>query len=60
MLDDLDIVPGHIADQFGIEEADLEHIVNIYHNDFCSQGNPRGFDHDEVIALLKRLLHEPY
>jgi formaldehyde dismutase / methanol dehydrogenase len=60
MLDDLDIIPGHIADQFGIEEKDLEHIVNIYHNDFCSQGNPREFDHDEVIDLLKRTLHDAY
>jgi formaldehyde dismutase / methanol dehydrogenase len=60
MLDDLDIIPGHITDQFGIEEKDLEHMVNIYHNDFCSQGNPREFNHDEVIALLKRVMHNPY
>jgi formaldehyde dismutase / methanol dehydrogenase len=60
LLKDLDIQPGHIADQFGIQEKDLEHIVNIYHNDFCSQGNPREFNHDELIALLKRVLHEPY
>ena len=60
LLDDLDIIPGHIADQFGVEEKDLEHIVNIYHNDFCSQGNPREFNHDEIIDMLKRVLHEPY
>jgi alcohol dehydrogenase class IV len=60
MLKDLDIQPGHIADQFGIELKDLEHMINIYHNDFCSEGNPRGFNHEEVIGLLKRVLHNPY
>jgi len=60
LLDDLEIQPGCIGEQFGIEEKDLEHIVNVYHNDFCSQGNPRDFDHDEILALLKRVLHNPY
>jgi alcohol dehydrogenase class IV len=60
MLKDLEIQPGHIADQFGIEAKDLEHIVNVYHNDFCSQGNPRNFNHDELIALLKQVMHNPY
>jgi alcohol dehydrogenase class IV len=60
MLKDLDITPGHVAEQFGLQEKDLDHIVNVYHNDFCSQGNPREFDHDEVIALLKRVMHNPY
>jgi methanol:N,N-dimethyl-4-nitrosoaniline oxidoreductase len=60
MLKDLDIQPGHISDQFGIEEKDLEHIVNVYRNDFCSQGNPREFNHDEVITLLKRVMHNSY
>ena len=60
LLEDLEITPGYLADQFGLEETDLEHIVNIYSNDFCSQGNPKEFDKDEVLGLLKRLLHEPY
>jgi alcohol dehydrogenase class IV len=60
LLDDLEITPGCLADQFGLEEADLEHIVKIYSNDFCSQGNPRDLNQEEVLALLKRILHEPY
>jgi methanol:N,N-dimethyl-4-nitrosoaniline oxidoreductase len=60
LLKDLEIQPGCIADQFGVQEKDLEHIINVYHNDFCSQGNPRDFDHDEILALLKRVLHNPY
>ncbi len=60
LLKDLDIKPGHITEQFGVHEDDLEHMVSIYHNDFCSQGNPKNFNHDEVIALLKRVLNNPY
>jgi alcohol dehydrogenase class IV len=60
LLKDLEITPGHISEQFGIEEGDLEHIVKVYSNDFCSQGNPKEFNHDEVIALLKRMMHNPY
>ncbi|HJX12732.1 MAG TPA: iron-containing alcohol dehydrogenase [Dehalococcoidales bacterium] len=60
LMKDLEITPGHLADQFGLQEKDLEHIVEIYSNDFCSQGNPKEFDHDEVIALLKRVMHNSY
>jgi methanol:N,N-dimethyl-4-nitrosoaniline oxidoreductase len=60
LLKDLEIQPGCIADQFGVQAKDLEHIINVYHNDFCSQGNPRDFDHDEILALLKRVMHNPY
>jgi alcohol dehydrogenase class IV len=60
LLKDLEITPGHISEQFGVQEKDLDHIINIYHNDFCSQGNPRDFNHDEILALLKRTMHNPY
>ena len=60
LLKDLEITPGHLNDQFGLQEKDLEHIINIYHNDFCSQGNPRDFNSQELLDLLKRLLHNPY
>jgi alcohol dehydrogenase class IV len=60
LLEDLEITPGYLADQFGLEEKDLEHMVDIYSNDFCSQGNPREFNKEEVMAMLKRILHEPY
>ncbi len=60
LLKDLEIQPGHLSEQFGLEDKDLEHIINVYHNDFCSQGNPRDFNHDEILALLKRTLHNSY
>jgi len=53
LLKDLEITPGHLKEQFGVKEGDLEHIVEVYANDFCSQGNPKAFDHDEVIGVLK-------
>jgi lactaldehyde reductase len=56
LLDDLEITSGHLSEQFGLEEKDLEHIIDVYHNDFCSEGNPREFDHDEVLDLLKSAL----
>jgi alcohol dehydrogenase class IV len=60
LLKDLEITPGHISEQFGVQEKDLDHIINVYHNDFCSQGNPREFNHDEILTLLKRTMHNPY
>jgi alcohol dehydrogenase class IV len=60
LLKDLEITPGHISEQFGVQEKDLEHIINVYHNDFCSQGNPRDFNHDEVLGVLQRVMHNPY
>ncbi|OGO30332.1 MAG: hypothetical protein A2Z29_09725 [Chloroflexi bacterium RBG_16_56_11] len=60
LLKDLEITPGNLSEQFGLQEKDLEHIINVYHNDFCSQGNPREFNHDEILALMKRVMHNPY
>ncbi len=60
LLEDLEITPGYLADQFGLEEKDLEYMVDVYSNDFCSQGNPKEFNKEEVLGLLKRVLHEPY
>ena len=60
LLKDLEIKPGHVSEQFGLQEKDLEYIVKVYSNDFCSQGNPKDFNHDEVLALLKCVMHEPY
>jgi alcohol dehydrogenase class IV len=56
LLDDLEITPGQLNKQFGVEEKDLDHIVKVYSNDFCSQGNPRAFDYDECINLMKSIL----
>jgi alcohol dehydrogenase class IV len=56
LLEDLEITPGELNKQFGLQEKDFEHIVKIYSNDFCSQGNPKEFNHDECISLLKSML----
>ena len=56
LLKDLDIIPGQLKKQFGVQEKDLDKIVKVYANDFCSQGNPREFNYDEVIGLLKGAL----
>ena len=53
LLEDLEITSGELNAQFGIEEKDLEHIVDIYKNDFCSQGNPREFNREEVLDILR-------
>lgn len=60
MLKDLEITPGNIASQFGVQEKDLDHIIKVYSNDFCSQGNPKEFNYDEVMAVLKGAMHNPY
>jgi len=56
LLKDLDITPGQLKKQLGVQEKDLDKIVRVYANDFCSQGNPREFNYDEVIALMKGAL----
>jgi alcohol dehydrogenase class IV len=56
LLEDLEITPGQLNKQFGLEEKDLDHIVKVYSNDFCSQGNPKAFNYDECISLMKSIL----
>ena len=56
LLKDLEITPGQLKKQFGVKETDLEKITKVYANDFCSQGNPREFNYDEVMGLLKSAL----
>jgi alcohol dehydrogenase class IV len=56
LLDDLEITPGRLTEQFGVQEKDLDKIVRVYANDFCSQGNPREFNYDEVMDLLRSVL----
>jgi len=53
LLIDVEITPGQLNKQFGVQEKDLEKIVKVYSNDFCSQGNPREFNYDECIGVLK-------
>lgn len=56
LLKDLNITPGNLNKQFGLQKEDLEHIVNIYSNDWCQEGNPKGFNFDECMDLLESVL----
>ncbi len=60
MLYDLEIQPGYLTKQFGIKEDDFDHMIAVYQNDFCSQGNPKEFNAEEVKALLISVLDAPY
>jgi alcohol dehydrogenase class IV len=56
LLADLNIKTGHLKEQFGLQQQDVEHIVTTYSNDFASEGNPRDFDFKESIQLLESML----
>jgi formaldehyde dismutase / methanol dehydrogenase len=53
LLKDLEIIPGRVHEQFGLNSEDFDHIARIYSNDFCSQGNPKAYNYEEVIRLLE-------
>jgi alcohol dehydrogenase class IV len=56
LLKDLNIKPGHLNEQFGLKKDDLEHVVDVYKNDFCSGCNPIPFNHDDCIKILESVL----
>jgi alcohol dehydrogenase class IV len=56
LLTDLDIKTGHLYEQLGFQRKDVEHIVTIYSNDFCKEGNPRDFNFGECVELLESVL----
>jgi alcohol dehydrogenase class IV len=53
LLKDLEITPGHVHEQFGLKKEDIPYIAKIYSNDFCSQGNPKPYNYEEVVKLLE-------
>ena len=53
LLKDLEITPGRVHEQFGLLKDDFPRIAKTYANDFCSQGNPKAYDYDEVVNLLE-------
>jgi formaldehyde dismutase / methanol dehydrogenase len=53
LLKDLEITPGQVHAQFGLNREDIPHIAKVYSNDFCSQGNPKSYDYDEVVKLIE-------
>ena len=60
LLRDVEIQPGYLTEQFGFKEEDIGHVVDVYANDFCSQGNPKELNVQEVKNLLKSVLDAPY
>jgi methanol:N,N-dimethyl-4-nitrosoaniline oxidoreductase len=56
LLTDLNIKTGHLNEQLGFQRKDVEHIVTIYSNDFCKEGNPRDFNFEECVELLESVL----
>jgi alcohol dehydrogenase class IV len=57
LLADLNITTGHLKEQFGLQEKDFDHIVKWqYERDFCREGNPRDYNYDDCIQLLKSML----
>ena len=56
LLADLNIRTGHLHEQFGLEEKDLDHMATVFMNDFCREGNPRDCTKEETIKLLQGLM----
>lgn len=56
LLEDLGIESGNLNKQFGFKKEDAEHIIKWqYDNDFAREGNPRDYNYEESVALLKSL-----
>ena len=55
LLSDLDIRPGHLNEQFGLQRKDLQHIIDVYANDWCSEGNAMAFNREELTKLLESM-----
>jgi alcohol dehydrogenase class IV len=56
LLKDLNIKPGHLTEQFGFEEKDVDHIVQRATSGFNREGNPRDLEVDDCTELLKSIL----
>ncbi|MBA7687805.1 Methanol:N,N-dimethyl-4-nitrosoaniline oxidoreductase [subsurface metagenome] len=56
LLKDLNIKSGHLNEQTGLKKEDIPHIVDVYSNDWCYEGNPTAFNREECIQLLESML----
>lgn len=56
LLKDLNIKSGHLKEQLGIQEKDLEHIAKYYQIDWGREGNPRDSSIEETVKLLRSIL----
>jgi alcohol dehydrogenase class IV len=56
LLKDLNIKSGHLNEQTGLKKEDIPHIVDVYSNDWCFEGNPTAYNREECIQLLESML----
>jgi methanol:N,N-dimethyl-4-nitrosoaniline oxidoreductase len=56
LLVDLKIDSTNLNKQFGLKKEDLEHVVHMYANHFCREGNPRDYNFEDCIKLLENML----
>lgn len=60
LLADLNIQTGHLSQQFGVQKKELEDLVTTtatrYSKGRMSESNPREFNFEEGIRLLKSML----
>jgi len=56
LLTDLNIKSGHLNEQLGIKESDLQHIAKYYVKDWGREGNPRDSSVEETVELLQSIL----
>jgi alcohol dehydrogenase class IV len=56
LLTDLGIKSGHLKEQIGLQEKDLEHVARYYQIDWGREGNPRDSTIDQTVELLRSIL----
>jgi alcohol dehydrogenase class IV len=56
LLTDLGIKSGHLKQQIGLQEKDLEHVARYYQIDWGREGNPRDSTIDQIVELLRSIL----
>ena len=56
LLTDLGIKSGHLKQQIGLQEKDLEHVARYYQIDWGREGNPRDSTIAQTVELLRSIL----
>ncbi|MFC1933486.1 iron-containing alcohol dehydrogenase, partial [Chloroflexota bacterium] len=56
LLADLNIKTGHLHEQVGLQQEDLEDLANRMSKGFYKESNPRDTVFDEMLALLESMM----
>jgi methanol:N,N-dimethyl-4-nitrosoaniline oxidoreductase len=56
LLADLNIQSGHLTEQFGFQQSDMESVVSEYLRGRMGEANPRGSSPEECTKLLKTMM----